>query len=319
MYEVGIYYSKTLDVHLSNIQNHLYFTILPFLCHIGALLLIINKINVFQILFLIKILGNKINFIIFLILIYIIPIISYYLIHTSFYLYYKIKKDFKNIELKRLSINYSLSYDIFTPVLFICLFILFFPINIVQCIVYLIDGTWFPIIKICLNYPKYSKPYWFWLLLVDYGEEGDLKEVDRLLKIFITDKKSNWSYEYFIFRLILIISYFIIIIDINFLNIYPFYLLLLILILWNLKNILKRFIFNKKIRENIEKFAIRLDNFEFYCTNCPYVFFFFLALIDMGILHNIFAIYYLIIIIIFGIIHITIMRVLSVIFIKVKD
>ncbi|MHA1252457.1 MAG: hypothetical protein ACTSRP_20905 [Candidatus Helarchaeota archaeon] len=267
------------------------FAILAFLCHIGGLLLIVNKISIFQILFLINILGNKINFMIFLTLIYIIPIISYYLVHISFYLYYKIKKDFKSIELKRLNIYYYLSYDIFTPVMFICLFILFFPINIIQCIVYLIfifnfciyDGTWFPLLKIYFNYPRYSKLYWFWLSLGNYGKEGDLREIDRLLKIFITDKKSNWIYEYFIFRLILAISYGIIVIDLNFVNIYPFYLLLFILLLWNLKNILKRFIFNKKIRENIEKFSIRLDDLVTFCLLCFYGLFYLIPLIDIAI------------------------------------
>ncbi|MHA1232862.1 MAG: hypothetical protein ACTSPQ_19715 [Candidatus Helarchaeota archaeon] len=117
----------------------------------------------------------------------------------------------------------------------------------------------------------------------NYGKEGDLREIDRLLKIFITDKKSNWIYEYFIFRLILAISYGIIVIDLNFVNIYPFYLLLFILLLWNLKNILKRFIFNKKIRENIEKFSIRLDDLVTFCLLCFYGLFYLIPLIDIAI------------------------------------
>jgi len=323
IYEVEVYYSSTYFLNFIYFVTRLYFTILPFLYHIGTLLLIVNKISIFQILFLINILGNKINFIIFLTLIYIIPIIFYCLIHTSFYFYYKTKKDFKSIELKRLSICYAFSYDIFTPVMFTCLFILFFPINIIQCITYLIfifnfyiyDGTWFPLIKIYLNYYKSSKLYWFLLLLVIYGKEGDPREVNRILKIFMIEKKSNWLYEYFIFQLILAISYYIVIIDINFTNIYPFYLLLFILIIWNLKSILKRFIFNKKIIENTEKFAIRFENLTIFC-----IFFFFgflplLGLID-GSIHNIFP-YYCIIIGSFGIIiHIIIIPLLIVRFKK---
>jgi len=302
MYERSIYCGSTFLLNSIYFVTRLYFTILPFLYHISVLLLIVNKINIFQILFFINILGNKINFIIFLTLIYIIPIMSYYLIHISFYLYYKIKKDFRSTELKRLSICYSFSYDIFTPVMFMCLFILFFPINIIQCITYLIfifnfyiyDGTWFPLIKIYLNYYKYSKLYWFLLLLMDYCKEGDLREVNRLLKIFMIEKKSNWLYEYFIFQLILPISYCIVIININFINIYPFYLLLFILIIWNLKSILKRFIFNKKIIENTEKFAIRLENLTIFCIFCFFGILPLPGLID-GSIHNIFPYYYIII------------------------